>query len=66
MKRKEFNNSVSAEIATAQLRGIYDRLEDEATPHAIRIRKGGPHKKQITIYCDDKDVAYFNTIIWVK
>lgn len=63
MDESKFNNSVSAELPAGQLRKVYDRLADEATPHAVRVRKGDTGK-QITIYCDDKDVAYFKAIIW--
>lgn len=42
---------------------IYLRLEDEATPHAVRVSKCRPYIKRVTIYCDAENVAYFNTIV---
>lgn len=65
MNENEFNSRISAELEADQLRRIYDRLEDEATPHAVRVRKGEQHK-EIIIYCDANSVAYFNAIIWPK
>lgn len=54
---------VTAEVAPDLMRKIYDRLESEATPHAVRVSKCRPYIKQVTIYCDAKDAAYFNKIV---
>lgn len=45
------------------LHRLYDRLDDEATPYALRVGKGENHLKAITIYCDGKDVDYFTNIL---
>lgn len=42
---------------------MFDRLDDEATPYALRVGKGENHLKAITIYCDGKDVDYFTNIL---
>ncbi|WP_294610918.1 hypothetical protein [uncultured Bacteroides sp.] len=63
MDEKEFNSSVTAEVSAEFMQKIYLRLEDEATPHAVIVSKCRPYIKRVTIYCDSKDVAYFNTIV---
>lgn len=63
MEEKEFNSSVTAEVTAELMRKIYARLEDEAMPHAVRVSKCRPHTKRVTIYCEAKDVEYFNTIV---
>lgn len=63
MEEKLFNSRVSAEIEPAKLRGIYLQLEDEATPHAVRVSNRAPGIKHVTIYCDNKDVAYFTKFL---
>lgn len=63
MEEKEFNSSITAEVAAEVMRKIYARLEDEATPHAVRVGKCRPHTKRVTIYCDAKNVEYFNRIV---
>lgn len=63
MDERDFDSCVTAEVPAEQMQKIYLRLEDEATPHAMRVSKCRPYIKRITIYCDAKDVAYFNTIV---
>lgn len=56
-------SSIPAQITSEQLHRLYDRLDDEATPYALRVGKGENHLKAITIYCDGKDVDYFTNIL---
>lgn len=63
MDEKDFNSKVTAEVPAEFMQKIYLRLEDEATPHAVRVSKCRPYVKRVTIYCDAKDVAYFNTVV---
>lgn len=63
MDEKDFNSKVTAEVPAEQMQKIYLRLEDEAKPHAMRVSQCRPVVKRVTIYCDAKDVAYFNAII---
>lgn len=63
MDEKDFNSKVTAEVPAEFMQKIYLRLEDEATPHAVRVSKCHPYIKRVTIYCDAENVAYFNTIV---
>lgn len=63
MDEKDFNSKITAEVPAEQMQKIYLRLEDEAKPYAMRVSKYRPFVKRVTIYCDDKDVAYFNTVV---
>ena len=63
MDERDFNGSVSAEVPAKLMEKLYLRLENEATPHSMRVRKGRRGTKQVTISCDAKDVAYFNNIV---
>lgn len=63
MDERDFDSRVTAEVTAGQIQKIYLRLEDEARPHAARISKSRPGIKRVTIYCDAKDVAHFNTIV---
>ena len=63
MDEKDFNGSVAAEIPAKLMENLFRRLEDEARPHAMRVRKCRPFVKRVTIYCDAENVAYFNTIV---
>lgn len=63
MDEKDFSGSVSAEVPAKAMEKLYLRMENEATPHAMRVRKGQRGTKKVTISCDAKDVAYFNTIV---
>lgn len=62
MKDKEELTAVPAQLTGDQLRKLYERLEDEATPYALRVSKGEKHLKSVTIYCDADSVAYFKNI----
>lgn len=59
----QFNKTISAEIATKKLRGILDRLEDEATPHELRVGRAAPGAKLVTIQCDSENAEYFNNLL---
>ncbi len=63
MNEKDFDSSITAEVPAERMQKIYMRLEDEATPHAMRVSKCRPRTRRITIYCDAKDAAYFNGIV---
>ena len=63
MKDKEKLTAVQAQLTGEQLRKLYERLEDEATPYALRVNKGEKHLKPITIYCDAKNAAHFKNIL---
>ena len=58
-----FNKTISAEIATKKLRGILDRLEDEATPYEMRVVRAAPGVKLVTIQCDSENAEYFNKLL---
>lgn len=63
MKVKKEQTAVPARLTADQLRRLYERLEDEATPYALRVSKGEKHLKPVTIYCDADSVAYFKNIL---
>ena len=55
--------SISADISAEQLHRLYDRLEDEAKPYALRVGRSQEKHRAVTIYCDAENVAYFQNII---
>ena len=59
----QFNKTISAEIETKKLRGIFDRLEDEATPYELRVGRAAPGVKLVTIQCDSENAEYFNNLL---
>lgn len=63
MNDNENLSSIPAQVTSEQLHRLYDRLDDEVTPYALRVGKGENHLKAITIYCDAENVAYFQNII---
>lgn len=62
MDEKDLKN-ISADISAEQLHRLYDRLEDEAKPYALRVGASQEKHRAVTIYCDAKNVAYFQNII---
>lgn len=56
-------NSISADISAEQLHRLYDRLEDEAKPYALRVGTSREKHRAVTIYCDAENVAYFQNMI---
>ena len=56
-----FQSSVTAYIPAEKVRRLYERLEDEATPHAGRVTKAVDGVWKVTIYCKYKN--YFRDII---
>lgn len=63
MKDSEKLSTISARITTGQLCRLYDRLDDEATPYALRVGKGENHQRAVTIFCEEKKVGYFTNIL---
>lgn len=63
MDEKDFNSRVTAEVAAERMQKIYMRLEDEATPHAMRVSKCRPYVRRVTIYCDADNTAYFQNML---
>ena len=62
MDEKDLKN-ISADISAEQLHRLYDRLEDEAKPYALRVGASAEKHRAVTIYCDDENAAYFQNII---
>ena len=55
--------SITANIPAKQLQQLYELLSDEVTPYALRVGKGENHHREITLYCDAENVAYFKNIL---
>lgn len=55
--------SMSADLSEEQLRRLYDRLEDEAKPYALRVGVSKEKRRAATICCDAENAAYFQNII---
>ena len=55
--------AVPSQLTPGQLLRLYDRLDGEATPYALRVGMGESHLKAVTIYCDGKDADYFTNIL---
>lgn len=55
--------SIPASITAEQLHRLYDRLDDEAKPYALRVGTSQEKHRAVTIYCDAEKVAYFQNII---
>lgn len=64
MKDKAFNNSVQAEIEAAKLREVYDRLEDEATPYEMEVKRVAKGVRLVTISCEESDKDYFRNLLY--
>lgn len=62
MDETNFNSRITAELTRASLLNIYNRLDDEETPHAIRVRKVA-NLRQVIIYCDAEHINYFDKIL---
>ena len=55
--------SISANLSAEQLRRLYDRLEDEAKPYALRVGVSKEKRRAATICCDAENVVYFQNMI---
>lgn len=64
MKDGAFNNSVQAEIEAAKLREVYDRLDDEATPYEMGVKRVAKGIRLVTISCDESDKDYFRNLLY--
>ena len=64
MKDGAFNNSVQAEIEAAKLRELYDRLDDEATPYEMEVKRMAKGIRLVTIACDESNKDYFSTLLY--
>lgn len=64
MKDGAFNNSVQAEIEAAKLREVYDRLEEEATPYEMGVKRVAKGIRLVTISCDESDKDYFRNLLY--
>ena len=63
MKDKKLRGVVTKQIAAYRLCKIYQKLEDEAIPYEANIKIIAKGVKQVTIHCDEKDVAYFTNLL---
>lgn len=63
MKDKKLRYVVTKEIAADRLCKIYQKLEDVAIPYEANIKIIAKGVKQVTIHCDEKDVAYFTNLL---
>lgn len=55
--------SISADISAEQPHRLYDRLDDEARPYALRVGTSQEKHRAVTIYCDAENVAYFQNVL---
>lgn len=60
----KLSTTIKAEVPAAAIGKLYSRLDDEATPHALRVKKGTrAGVREIVIYCQITAIDYFNMII---
>lgn len=62
MGEKDLKN-ITADISAEQLHRLYDRLDDEVRPYALRVGISQEKHRTVIIYCDAENVAYFQNII---
>lgn len=63
MKDKKLRGVVTKQIAAYRLCKIYQKLEDEDIPYEASIKIIAKGVKQVTIHCDEKDIAYFTNLL---
>lgn len=59
----KFSTTVKAEVPAAAIGKLYARLDDEATPHALRVKKVRAGVREIVINCQITAVDYFNKLV---
>ena len=62
MNEKELSQ-VKACLTAEQLRALFDRLHDEATPYALTVAKSWQKRKGVTIRCDAESEPYFRGLL---
>lgn len=64
MTRKKDNKAtVSARVAPAKLRQIYDILDDEQMPFEANVKNVGKGIREVTITADAKDIDHFKSML---
>lgn len=59
----KLSTTVKAELPVAAIGKLYARLDDEATPHSLRVKKVRAGVREIAISCQITAVDYFNKLI---
>lgn len=54
---------ITADIPAERLKRLYGLLSDETTPYALRVGKGANRRREITLYCEADDAAYFKDLL---
>jgi hypothetical protein len=54
-----FKSKANAKLTAAQLGELYQILQESSVPYDARIRKAVDGLRQVTIYCDDSDLDYW-------
>lgn len=62
MSKLNFTTSITSELLAADVAKVIKHLEDEETPHEVRVRKIRHLIREITIYCHDHHSDYFESI----
>jgi hypothetical protein len=60
----KLSTKVKAEVPAAAIGKLYARLDDEATPHALHVKKGTrAGAREIVINCNITAARYFERIL---
>lgn len=59
----KLSSTVKAEVPAASIGKLYARLDDEATPHSLRVKKVRAGVRGVIINCQITAVDYFNKLI---
>lgn len=59
----KLSTTIKAEVPAAAIGKLYARLDDEAIPHSLRVKKVRAGVREIVINCQITAVDYFNKII---
>lgn len=62
MPKLNFTTSITLELLATDVAKVIKHLENEGTPHEVRVRKARHFTRKITIYCHDHHRDYFESI----
>lgn len=59
----KLSTTVKAEVPAASIGKLYARLDDEATPHSLRVKKVRAGVRGVIINCQITAARYFERIL---
>lgn len=64
MEDKKFTDRIVRNLTAEELKSLYERLEEEQTPHSLTVHEGIFGMREIELRMAEEDISHFEQLLY--